>query len=65
MAACRTDTGVHAEGQVVSFRTVSRFPPKAFMSGLNHYLPDDISVKGAGLSLKRFNVMKDAVRQGI
>ncbi len=63
LAACRTDAGVHASGQVVSFRTGSGFPPKAFIGGLNHYLPEDISVRGAGIVSERFNVMKDAVRR--
>jgi len=61
IAACRTDTGVHARGQVVSFRTGSELPVKAFVSGLNHYLPRDISVLMAGAVSARFNVMKDAV----
>jgi tRNA pseudouridine38-40 synthase len=61
IAACRTDTGVHATGQVVSFRTGSALPAKVFVSGLNHYLPRDISVLMAGEVSARFNVMKDAV----
>jgi tRNA pseudouridine38-40 synthase len=61
VAACRTDAGVHASGQVVSFRTGSALPAKAFVSGLNHYLPRDISVLRAGTVSDGFNVMKDAV----
>jgi len=61
IAACRTDTGVHARGQVVSFRTGSALPAKVFVSGLNHYLPRDISVLMAGTVSARFNVIKDAV----
>jgi len=61
IAACRTDTGVHARGQVISFRTGSALPVKVFVSGLNHYLPRDISVLKAGTVSARFNVMKDAV----
>ena len=61
IASCRTDTGVHASGQVVSFRTGSELPAKVFVSGLNHYLPRDISVLMAGEVSARFNVMKDAV----
>lgn len=45
--AGRTDAGVHALGQVASFRTATALPPRAFVSGLNHYLPDDIAVKAA------------------
>ena len=63
VAACRTDTGVHALGQVVSFRTESQLPPSRFVSGLNHYLPDDIAVKGAARTPHSFNVMKQAIRR--
>jgi len=45
--ASRTDAGVHARGQVVSFRTDDRLPLEAFIHGLNHYLSDDISVRSA------------------
>jgi tRNA pseudouridine38-40 synthase len=60
-AACRTDTGVHARGQVVSFRTGLDLQPRKFVSGMNHYLPEDIAVSGAASVSTRFNVMKDAV----
>jgi len=63
IAACRTDTGVHALGQVVSFYTASELPLERFVSGLNHYLPDDITVKLAGKMPHTFNVMKHAVRR--
>jgi tRNA pseudouridine38-40 synthase len=63
VAACRTDTGVHAVGQVVSFYTESVLSPAVFIAGLNHYLPDDIVVKQAGHAPHSFNVMKHAVRR--
>lgn len=63
VAACRTDAGVHALGQVVSFRTASELSPEKFISGLNHYLPDDIVVKQAGRVSPTFNIMKHAVRR--
>jgi tRNA pseudouridine38-40 synthase len=47
VAASRTDTGVHARGQVVSFDTGSSLPAETFVHGLNHYLPEDIAVKSA------------------
>ncbi len=40
----RTDSGVHAEGQVVHFETSSDFPLQNIHYGLNHYLPRDVSV---------------------
>ncbi len=61
MAASRTDTGVHAREQVVSFRTTSLLPPPTFVSGLNHYLPGDIAVKAAYRVDDSFNVRRDAV----
>jgi tRNA pseudouridine38-40 synthase len=61
MAASRTDAGVHALGQVVSFRTGSSLSVDTFISGLNHYLPDDIAVKAAYRIDDSFNVRRDAL----
>jgi len=61
LAASRTDTGVHAEAQVVSFRTHSPLPPATFVSGLNHYLPADITVKSAYKVANSFNVRSNAI----
>lgn len=44
--AGRTDAGVHALGQVVSFCTASRLSTEAFRKGLNALLPEDIAVQG-------------------
>jgi len=44
IAASRTDAGVHARGQVVSFWTGSSLPPRTFVKALNYYLPGDIAV---------------------
>lgn len=44
IGAGRTDTGVHAEGQVVNFHTDSSIPQVAFQKGLNTLLPRDIVV---------------------
>ena len=43
VCAGRTDTGVHATGQVVHFETQSVRPPKAWVQGVNAHLPDDVS----------------------
>jgi tRNA pseudouridine38-40 synthase len=40
----RTDSGVHAAEQVVSFPTQSELPIKVFPRALNAWLPDDIAV---------------------
>jgi len=42
--AGRTDTGVHAVGQVASFKTVSRIPTTNLKEALNSMLPPDIRV---------------------
>lgn len=44
MAAGRTDSGVHARGQVVAFDAPRVLPMKAYWMGLNGLLPDDIAV---------------------
>jgi tRNA pseudouridine38-40 synthase len=60
-AASRTDAGVHAHGQVVSFDTDKVLPLSAYTDGLNHFLPDDIAVKEAFVADKSFDVRRDAV----
>ena len=45
--ASRTDAGVHAQGQVVSFRTSTEMPPETYITALNYYLPLDIAVRQA------------------
>ena len=61
MAASRTDSGVHAEGQVVSFRTESALSPQTYVKGLNYYLPGNIAVKESFRVRDSFNVRRDAV----
>lgn len=61
IAASRTDSGVHARGQVVSLRTESGLPPKAFVHGLNHFLPRDIAVKAAYEVRGSLDIRRDAV----
>lgn len=41
----RTDSGVHAEGQVAHFNTASTMTPREFLKALNSLLPPDIVVK--------------------
>jgi len=61
MAASRTDAGVHARGQTVSFRTKSHLPLQTFINGLNYYLPRDIAVRAAYRVEDSFNVRRDAL----
>ena len=59
-AASRTDAGVHARGQVVSFRTKSALPVKAFVEGMNYYLPQDIAVSEAFKADDSFDARRGA-----
>jgi tRNA pseudouridine38-40 synthase len=47
VCAGRTDTGVHASGQVVHFDTSSERSRRGWLLGVNSSLPDDISVTWA------------------
>jgi tRNA pseudouridine38-40 synthase len=59
--ASRTDTGVHALEQVVSFRTNSNILKERIIAGLNHYLPQDVAVKVAYKVSDSFNIQTQAV----
>ncbi|RLC73625.1 MAG: tRNA pseudouridine(38-40) synthase TruA [Chloroflexi bacterium] len=43
--AGRTDAGVHAKGQVISFESQTSLPLGNFIRALNFYLPSDIAVR--------------------
>jgi tRNA pseudouridine38-40 synthase len=60
VGASRTDSGVHAKGQVVCFRTESGLKPERFLQGLNHFLPLDIAVKESYQVNTDFNVQREA-----
>lgn len=59
--ASRTDAGVHASFQVVSFHTKSTLPPQTLLKAVNYYLPHDIAVKAAEQVQADFNVRRDAL----
>lgn len=61
MAASRTDTGVHAKGQVVSFWARSTLDTMTLVRALNYYLPEDIAAKAAYRAADDFNVRRDAL----
>lgn len=60
-SASRTDAGVHARGQVVSFKTASSLSPEIFVKALNHHLPADIAVRTAQKAEILLNVRREAV----
>jgi len=58
--AGRTDTGVHALGQVAAFDSRTRLGPGELMKGLNHFLPPDIAVRAAREVERTFDPRRDA-----
>jgi tRNA pseudouridine38-40 synthase len=61
--AGRTDTGVHALGQVVSFTTPSRLPIERLAIALNSVLPPDIAVAKAEETPSAFHARFSATRR--
>lgn len=59
-AAGRTDAGVHATGQVVSFKTSREFPIDRLALALNATLPQDVSVRQADIAENDFSARFDA-----
>lgn len=53
--AGRTDTGVHATGQVISWNSARDFPFERLAIALNATLPSDISVRDAGIAPPGFS----------
>ena len=47
IGASRTDSGVHARGNVAVFDTETRIPAEKLMYALNQYLPEDIRVQSS------------------
>lgn len=60
-SAGRTDTGVHALAQVVTFDTDSKIPPDKWQYALNNYLPYDIRIINSELTSSDFHPRYDAV----
>ncbi len=61
--AGRTDAGVHAKGQVASFRVAASYEPEVFVRALNHYLPQDIAIRRAWEAPLGFDVRRQARRR--
>ncbi len=55
VGASRTDTGVHARGQVANFKTDSALPVERIQSALNALLPLDIAIVAAEEAPEDFN----------
>ena len=59
--ASRTDAGVHALGQVVTFETPSELPEETWTKALNHHLPVDIKVRQTHRAPPNFNPRRHAL----
>ena len=55
IGAGRTDAGVHALGQVASFRIQRQWTPREWLRGLNARLPEDIAVRSAAIASDDFH----------
>jgi tRNA pseudouridine38-40 synthase len=60
-AAGRTDTGVHASGQVVSFDLDWKHSTEELGKALNANLPDDVAVKKVAVAADDFHPRYDAI----
>lgn len=56
----RTDAGVHALGQVVSFATEKEFQPHRIRRALNALTPPDVTIKEVGIVAESFDPRRDA-----
>ncbi len=61
LAAGRTDTGVHAEGQVIAFDAKWKHPLTALLRALNAALPPDVAVRELAPAPPDFHPRYDAV----
>src|SRR5262249_9866399 len=62
-ASGRTDTGVHAVGQVVNFYTSTQHDPEVLVRALNAHLPPDVVVREAADVPESFDANRDAQRK--
>ena len=61
IGAGRTDAGVHAIGQVVSFRTKRERTPREWVRGLNARLPQDIAARSVAIVSDDFHARYAAI----
>lgn len=62
-ASGRTDSGVHAVGQVANFRTDSAIPAERLARAINANLPEDLSIREAIDVGETFDANRDAERK--
>ena len=62
-ASGRTDTGVHAIGQVVNTRIETRLDAPTLLRAVNANLPEDVVVRSCEVVADEFDANRDAVRK--
>ncbi len=62
-AAGRTDAGVHATGQVISFKTAAAFPFERLALAANAELPGDLSMRDASIAPEDFSARFSALER--
>ncbi len=63
VGASRTDSGVHAIGQVAHFNAETRIPPRRMAHAINTRLPSDIQIYSVAQVDKKFHAIGDALRK--
>src|SRR5579871_6938688 len=61
-ASGRTDTGVHAVGQVVNFRSETKLAPEVLVRAINAHLPADVVARAVADAPETFDANRDAKR---
>jgi tRNA pseudouridine38-40 synthase len=59
-AAGRTDAGVHATGQVISFSSAASFAPATWRRALNALLPEDVAIRALCMVSDDFHARRNA-----
>jgi tRNA pseudouridine38-40 synthase len=62
-ASGRTDTGVHAVGQVINFHSDTKLGPEVLLRALNAHLPQDVVVRQVEVVPDDFDANRDALRK--
>ena len=62
-SAGRTDTGVHATGQVISFKTAAEFPFERLALAANTELAADVSIREAAVAAEDFSARFSALER--
>lgn len=62
-ASGRTDSGVHAVGQVVNFQSATRIPLDNLVAAINAHLPHDVVVRAIEAVAPEFDANRSAVRK--